>query len=40
MESWNKIETHTPVVTLSLTKESRIYNGETFLISGAGKLDT
>ena len=25
------------MVTLSLTKESRIYNGETFLISGAGK---
>ena len=28
MEQWNKIETHTPMVTLSLTKESRIYIGE------------
>ena len=32
-------ETHTHVVTLSLIKEARIYNGEktASLISGAGK---
>ena len=28
MEQWNKIETHTHMATLSLTKESRNYNGE------------
>ena len=42
---WNKIENpeinqHTPMGTLSLTKEARIYNGEKTisLTSGAGKI--
>ena len=43
IDQWNKIEsleiTHTPTVTLSWTKEPRIYNGEKIIssISSAGK---
>ena len=42
IDQWNKIESpenHTPMDTLSLTKEARIYNGEKTisLRSGAGK---
>ena len=41
-DQWNKIESpeiHTPMDTLSLTKEARIYNGEKTisLTNGAGK---
>ena len=43
IDQWNRIEspelTHAPMVTLSLTKEARIYNGEKTASSrsGAGK---
>ena len=43
IDQWNKIEsleiTHTPTVTLSWTKEPRIYNGEKIIssINSAGK---
>ena len=42
IDQWNKIESpenHTPMDTLSLTKEARIYNGEKTisLTSGPGK---
>ena len=39
VKMYNK--THTPMGTLSLTKQARIYNGKiAFLISGVGKLDS
>ena len=39
IDQWNKTEIHTPMDTLSLTKEARIYNGEKTisLTSGAEK---
>jgi len=39
IDQGNKIEIHTPMDTLSVTKEARIYNGEKAisLTSGAGK---
>ena len=43
IDQWNKIEsleiTHTPMGTLSLTKEERIYNGKNIVssINGAGR---
>ena len=47
IDQWNKIEnaevkTHTPVGTLFLTKEARIYNvaKTASSINGAGKLDS
>ena len=44
IDQWNRIESpiiHTPMDTLSSTKEARIYNGEKTisLTSGAGKTD-
>ena len=45
IDQWNKIESprdnHAPTDTLSLTKETRMYNGEkkVFSISGAGKTE-